>query len=60
MGPGLRDDFFFLQQAHRGEKRPGMIGTGCGRRGMGHDADGAGGGLGLVGMVVSRFECRCP
>src|SRR6266571_475871 len=57
MGPGLRDNFFFLQPANRGEKRPGVIGAGGGRRGMGHDADGAGGGLGLVGVLAS-VSCR--
>ena len=60
MDAGLRDHFVFLQQANRREKRPSVIGTGRGRRGVGHDADGAGGGLGFVGMVVSRFDCRCP
>ena len=60
MESSLRDGFFFLQQANSGEERLSMMGTGYGRRGMGHDADGARGGLGLVGMVMSGFDCRRP
>jgi hypothetical protein len=58
--PGLRDNFFFLQQADCFKNRPGMIATGCGRGAMGHHADGAGVGVGLVGVVVSRLRDRCP
>ncbi len=58
--PGFRDNFFFLQQSDRFKNRPGVVTTGCGRSAMGYRADGAGSGLGLVGMVVGRLRYRCP